>query len=258
MGPTDPLEHLATVETELALADLASVEGKVERHRKQMKLDKSPTLALEVAALDAALAALSEGTPIYRAGLSAEHREALRPWFLLTNKPILVVVNIGEDQLDDPEAAAKPVRDAFAAGEGGGAGEDRAEVLPMCVQLEAEAALLPVEERAEMLEALGLGDGALARLQRAAFDLLGRRTYFTTGEKESRAWVFRAGAKAPECAGVIHTDFQRGFIKAECIHWDELLELGSWNRAKEVGKLRIEGKDYEVADGDVLEFRFNV
>jgi ribosome-binding ATPase YchF (GTP1/OBG family) len=109
-----------------------------------------------------------------------------------------------------------------------------------------------------MLEGLGLGEGALARLQRAAFDLLGRRTYFTTGEKESRAWVFRAGAKAPECAGVIHTDFQRGFIKAECIHWDELLELGSWNRAKEVGKLRIEGKDYEVADGDVLEFRFNV
>jgi GTP-binding protein YchF len=258
MGPTDPLEHLATVETELALADLASVEGKVERHRKQTKLDKSPALAIEVAALDAALAALSEGTPIYRARLSTEHREALRPWFLLTNKPVLVVVNIGEDQLDEADAIAKPVRDAFGSGEGGGAGEDRAEVLTMCVQLEAEAALMPADERAEMLEGLGLGEGALARLQRAAFDLLGRRTYFTTGEKESRAWVFRAGAKAPECAGVIHTDFQRGFIKAECIHWDELLELGSWNRAKEVGKLRIEGKDYEVADGDVLEFRFNV
>lgn len=258
MGPTDPLEHLATVETELALADLASVEGKVERQRKQTKLDKSAGLALEVAALDVALAALSEGTPIYRAGLSAEHRVVLRPWFLLTNKPVLVVVNIGEDQLDEADAVAKPIRDAFAAGEGGGAGEDRAEVLTMCVQLEAEAALLPAGERAELLEGLGLGEGALARLQRAAFDLLGRRTYFTTGPQESRAWVFRAGAKAPECAGVIHTDFQRGFIKAECIHWDVLVELGSWNRAKDVGKLRVEGKEYAVADGDVLEFRFNV
>jgi GTP-binding protein YchF len=247
MGPTDPLEHLATVETELALADLASVEGKVERQRKASKLDK--TLVPEVEALDAALAVLSEGTPIYRSSMTAEQRAILRPWFLLTNKPVLVVVNIGEDQLDDPDAAAAPVAAAFGAG---------AEVLPMCVQLEAEAAQLPAEERAEMLEGLGMGEGALPRLLRAAFSLLGRRTFFTTGDKESRAWTFRAGAKAPECAGVIHTDFQRGFIKAECIHWDELLELGSWNKAKDVGKLRIEGKDYEVVDGDVLEFRFNV
>ena len=130
--------------------------------------------------------------------------------------------------------------------------------MPICVQLEAEAGQLPPEERAETLAAYGLGDGALPRLVRAAFQLLGRRTFFTTGEKESRAWTFRAGAKAPECAGVIHTDFQRGFIKAECIHWDELVELGSWTKAREVGKLRIEGKDYEVVDGDVLEFRFNV
>jgi GTP-binding protein YchF len=247
MGPTDPLEHLATVETELALADLASVEGKIERQRKLSKLDKS--LLPEVEALDAALAALSEGTPLYRSSLTAEQRAILRPWFLLTNKPVLVVVNIGEDQLDDPEAAAAPVRAAFGAG---------AEILPMCVQLEAEAAQLPVEERAEMLEGFGMGEGALPRMLRAAFTLLGRRTFFTTGDKESRAWTFRAGAKAPECAGVIHTDFQRGFIKAETIHWDELLELGSWNKAKDVGKLRIEGKDYEVVDGDVLEFRFNV
>ena len=246
-GPTDPLEHLATVETELALADLASVEGKVERQRKASKLDKS--LVPEVEALDAALAALSEGTPIYRSAMSAEQRAVLRPWFLLTNKPVLVVVNIGEDQLDDVDAVATPVRAAFGEG---------AEVLPMCVQLEAEAAQLPVDERAEMLEALGLGEGALPRLIRAAFTLLGRRTFFTTGDKESRAWTVRAGAKAPECAGVIHTDFQRGFIKAECIHWDELLELGSWQKARDVGKLRIEGKDYEVVDGDVLEFRFNV
>jgi ribosome-binding ATPase len=249
MGPTDPLEHLATVETELALADLQSVEGKVERQRKQLKLDKSPALALEVEALDAALATLSEGTPIYRSTMSKEHRDALRPWFLLTNKPVLVVLNIGEDQLGDADKIATPVAEAFGEG---------AEILPMCVQLEAEAAQLPVEERQELLDAYDLGEGAVTRLIQSAYRLLGRRTYFTTGPDETRAWTFRAGAKAPECAGVIHTDFQRGFIKAECVHWDELLELGSWSKARDAGKLRIEGKDYEVVDGDVLEFRFNV
>jgi GTP-binding protein YchF len=246
-GSDDPLEHLATVETELALADLQSLESRIERQRKAAKQDKS--LQLEVAAADAALRVLSDGTPVYRSDLDAEQRLALRPWFLLTNKPVLVVVNIGEEQLGEADAVAEPVRVAFGAG---------AEVLPMCVQLEAEAAQLSPEERLEMLDAYGLGEGAVARLIQSAYRLLGRRTFFTTGEDESRAWTFRAGAKAPECAGVIHTDFQRGFIKAECVHWDELLELGSWSKARDVGKLRIEGKDYEVVDGDVLEFRFNV
>jgi len=126
------------------------------------------------------------------------------------------------------------------------------------VQLEAEAAQLTPDERVELLEGLGLGEGALARVVRAAYHLLGRRTFLTTGDKESRAWTFRAGAKAPECAGVIHSDLQRGFIRAEVIRWDELLQLGSWHAAKDAGKLRVEGKDYEVIDGDVLEIRFNV
>ncbi|MDP9453069.1 MAG: redox-regulated ATPase YchF [Actinomycetota bacterium] len=250
VGPSDPLEHLATVETELALADLESVESKVERRRKAAKLDRS--LQAEVDALDAALATLAEGIPLYRSRLSDEHRRLLRPWFLLTNKPVLVVVNLGDDQLDQAQALAAPVADAFAAA------AQPVRVLPMAVQLEAEAAQLPEEDRGEMLAELGLGEGALPRLVEAARALLGLRTFLTTGEKESRAWTFRAGARAPECAGVIHSDFQRGFIKAECIHWDELLELGSWAKAREVGKLRIEGKDYVVADGDVLEFRFNV
>ena len=109
-----------------------------------------------------------------------------------------------------------------------------------------------------MLDALGLGEGGLERFIHSAYQLMGLRTYFTTGEKESRAWTFRAGSKAPQCAGRIHTDFERGFIRAEAIHWDELLEIGSWSKARDVGKLRVEGKDYVVADGDVLEFRFNV
>jgi hypothetical protein len=135
---------------------------------------------------------------------------------------------------------------------------DRADAIAMCVQLEAEAAMLDQEDRAEMLDALGLGEGALPRFLHTAYHLLGLRTFLTTGEKESRAWTFRAGSKAPQCAGVIHTDFEKGFIRAEVIHWDELLELGSWNKAKEVGKLRVEGKDYEVQDGDVMEIRFSV
>jgi ribosome-binding ATPase len=132
------------------------------------------------------------------------------------------------------------------------------DALAVCVQLEAEAAQLDPAGKAELLEGLGLGEGALPRVTRAAYHLLGRRTFLTTGDTESRAWTFRAGAKAPECAGVIHSDLQRGFIRAECIRWDELLELGSWAKAKEAGKLRVEGKEYEVQDGDVLEIRFNV
>jgi GTP-binding protein YchF len=248
VGSSDPLEHLATVETELALADLQSVEGKIERHRKAARADK--TLQAEVEALDAALVFLSEGTPLYRSTLSKEHRAALKPWFLLTNKPVLVVVNVGEDQLERAEELAQPVRDAFAAGD--------AEVIPMCVQLYAEAVQLPADERAELLDAYGLGEGAVTTLLHAAYRLLGLRTFLTTGEKESRAWTFKAGWKAPQCAGVIHGDFERGFIKAEVVHWDELLELGSWSKARDVGKLRIEGKDYEMQDGDVVEFRFNV
>ena len=120
------------------------------------------------------------------------------------------------------------------------------------------AAIADPAERAEMLEGFGLGEGALFRMVRSAYHLLGLRTFLTTGDKESRAWTFRSGARAPECAGVIHSDLQRGFIRAEVIHWDELLEIGGWSKAKDVGRLRVEGKEYEVADGDVLEIRFNV
>jgi GTP-binding protein YchF len=246
-GTADPVEDLAVLETELALADLQAVEGHVEKRRKAAKTDRDA--AAEVAALHAAHEVLAEGVPVYRSSLSEEQRAVLRPWFLLTNKPVLVVVNVGEDQLTDVDAVVKPVAAAV---------EEGAEVLPICVQLEAEAAQLPEDERAEMLEGLGLGEGVLPRLVRAAYHLLGRRTFLTTGEKESRAWTFRAGAKAPECAGVIHSDLQRGFIRAEVIRWEELIELGSWAAARDAGKLRVEGKDYEVQDGDVLEIRFNV
>ena len=247
VGGSDPLSDLHTLELELVLADVDSAETQLAKRRKMVKTD--PSAAADAEALEAALDVLNVGTPIYRSALSAEQRAALRPMFLLTNKPVLAVVNLGEDQLGDADAVVKPVAAELGSS---------AEALGVCVQLEAEAAQLDAESRAELLEGLGLGEGALPRVVRAAYHLLGRRTFLTTGDKESRAWTFRAGARAPECAGVIHSDLQRGFIRAEVIRWDTLLELGSWAAARDVGKLRVEGKDYEVADGDVLEIRFNV
>jgi hypothetical protein len=245
-GPTDPMDHLRVVELELALADLETLEKQLDRARKKAKIDKSA--AAEARAMEAAYEALSAGTPLYRSSVPAEDRELLRPVFLLTNRPVLAVLNIDESQLPRADEVAAPVRDELGPG---------AEVVPICVQLEAEAAMLDEADRAEMLEGFGLGEGALPRFVHAAYHLLGLRTFLTTGDKESRAWTFRAGAKAPEAAGVIHTDLQRGFIRAEVIRWDELLDIGSWNKAKELGKIRVEGKDYEVQDGDVLEIRHN-
>jgi hypothetical protein len=246
-GGTGPLEDLGVLELELVLADLASAETQLERRRKAARQDRS--MEGQVAALDRARRLLADGTPLYRAAMSLEEREQLRPFFMLTNKPVLAVVNLGEDAIADDAALVEPVADEL-----GGA----ADVLGVSVKLEAEAAQLPEADRAELMEGLGLGEGALPRVAQAVYRLLGRRTFLTTGDKESRAWTFRAGARAPECAGVIHSDLQRGFIRAEVVHWDELLTLGSWAAAREAGRLRVEGKDYEVVDGDVLEIRFNV
>jgi ribosome-binding ATPase len=250
-GPSDPIEHLRIVELELALADLETVEKRLNQAERQSKLDK--TLGDEIDGLRAAYAALSDGRPLYRAGLTADQREVLAPHFLLTNRRVLAVVNVGENALDQIPAA-----EARVSAEFNDAG-DNVEVIGMCVQLEAEAASIEdPAERAEMLEGLGLGEGALFRMVRSAYHLLGLRTFLTTGDKESRAWTFYQGSTAPECAGRIHSDFQRGFIRAEVIAWDELLDIGSWTKARELGKVRVEGKDYLGHDGDVMEFRFNV
>jgi GTP-binding protein YchF len=246
-GPVDPLEALGVLEIELAMADLDSAERQLDK-RKRVAKSGDKSAADEVAALEAAIASLEKGVPIYRSDLTAEQRAELKPIFLLSNKPVLAVVNVGEDQLDDVESVVAPVRAELVNGD----------VIGVCIQLEAEAAQLSDEDRHEMLDAYGLGEGALPRFISAAYHALGLRTFLTTGEKESRAWTFRAGAKAPECAGVIHTDFQRGFIRAETIQWDELLAAGSWSVAREAGKVRSEGKDYVAQDGDVMEFRFNV
>ncbi len=246
-GSSDPVEQLETLEIELVYSDVETLEKHIDKRRKAAKNDKA--VAEEVAAMTRAVDLLNAGTPLYRSELSDDDRQVLRPYFLLTAKKAMAVINIDEADIPRGNEIAEPLRSSFGP---------EGDAIAMCVQLEAEAALLDADERTEMLEALGLGDGALTRFIQAAYHLLGLRTYFTTGEKESRAWTFRAGAKAPQAAGVIHTDFERGFIRAETILWSELIDLGGWAKARDVGKVRVEGKDYEVQDGDVMEFRFNV
>ena len=245
-GIPDPLEQLRILELELTLADLESVEKHATKRIKAARLDKS--LAQEVEALEKALQVLSDGSPLYRGGMNQDELDILQPYFFLTGKPVMAIVNIGDEQLHNQEAAEKVSSEL---------GEN-ADVISVCVQLEAETSQLPMEERAEILEGFGLGDGALPRFIQRAYHILGLRTFLTTGEKESRAWTFRSGSTAPEAAGRIHTDFQRGFIRAETIQWNELLEAGGWAPARDQGKIRIEGKDYIVQDGDVMDFRFNV
>jgi GTP-binding protein YchF len=241
VGPPDPEGDLAGLELELVIADLATVETRVDKQRRASKGDKS--LLPEIAALERAHTVLEAGTPVYSSDLTADEQALLAPCFLLTSKPHLVVVNISESQIAEAETIAAPFgTDALAA----------------CVEVEAEIAACEPEERFEMLETFGIGESVVPRLARRAYHQLNRRTFLTTGPDETRAWTFRSGARAPECSGVIHSDLQRGFIRAEVIDWEELLEIGSWAKAKELNKIRLEGKDYEVRDGDVLEIRFNV
>jgi GTP-binding protein YchF len=239
----DAARELARIEEDLVIADLESVEQRLDKQRRASKGDKS--LGSEIGALERAEAALGVGDPLYRSDLAEADRTLLGPVFLLTNKPALVVVNIGVDQLDAPNDVAAPFGD---------------DALAVCIELEADPDVVAStgDERAQLLADLGVPESVVPRLARAALHLLGRRTFLTTGEDETRAWTFRAGSTAPQCAGVIHSDLQRGFIRAEVIEWRELLEIGSWAKAKELGKLRVEGKEYTVNDGDVLEIRFNV
>ena len=239
----DPARELAALEEELILADLGSVEQRLEKQQRASKGDRS--LGTEVAALERAVASLSDGVPIYRSDLTVDERALLGPVFLLTNKAVLVVVNVAVEQLENADVLAA----AF--------GDD---ALAVCIELEGDPDVVAAEgaERAELLAELGIGESVVPRLARAALHRLGRSTFLTTGDKESHAWIFRTGATARDCAGVIHSDLQRGFIRAEVIGWRELLDCGSWAKAKEAGKLRVEGKDYVVIDGEVLEIRFNV
>ncbi|WP_445257719.1 redox-regulated ATPase YchF [Nocardioides aurantiacus] len=242
-GKVDPASDISTIQTEMILADLQTVEKAVPRLEKEARGDKAK--AANLAAAREALEALEAGTPISATRID---RELVRELSLLTAKPYIYVFNCDADELGDEELKQR-MRDIVAP----------AEAIFLDAKFEAELVELGDDEEArEMLAETGVDEPGLDVLARVGFDTLGLQTYLTAGPKESRAWTVRKGATAPEAAGVIHTDFQKGFIKAEIVSFDDLVEAGSMAAAKSAGKVRIEGKDYVMADGDVVEFRFNV
>jgi GTP-binding protein YchF len=247
-GSVDPLLDAEVINLELALSDLAQVEKRRERLKKQLRTSKEAQQ--EEDALVRIQAVLEQGGAARSVTLSDEEAPLVKPLGLLTAKPVVYATNVAEDDLATGNAFVEQVR-ALAEREGAG-------TVTISAQVEAELIELPEQERAEFLEGLGVSEGGLRSLIRATYALLGLRTYFTTGEKETRAWTIRSGMTAPQAAGVIHTDFERGFIRAQTIGWRQLLEAGSLAEARNRGWLRSEGKEYVVAEGDVMEFLFNV
>lgn len=247
-GSVDPLRDIGVINLELALADLAQIERRIERVRKQAKSDK--TAQLELQALEQLQAALDEGKPARLVPLSPEEEQLIKGLGLLTRKKVIYAANVAETDLASGNAWVEQVRQ-FAEAEGAG-------VVVVSAQVEAELVELPPDERQAYLDSLGVKEGGLKSLIRATYELLGLRTYFTSGPKETRAWRIPVGATAPQAAGVIHSDFERGFIRAETVAYADLVAAGSLNAAKEKGLLRSEGKDYVVQEGDVMHFRFHV
>src|SRR3977135_3449380 len=255
-GTIDPVRDIEVINTELVLADLASLQKRHDRLPKEVRAG-SKTAKAEAAVIDKLLPHLDAGKPAITLDLTPEEKEIARDFFLLSSKPTLFACNAAESDLAASvaggdgnqfvRAVQEYARNHFAT-----------EAVVISAQIESELVDLSEAEAQEYLRDLGVEESGVGALIRAVYHLLGLRTYLTTGEKETRAWTIRAGDKAPAAAGVIHYDFERGFIAAETVHFDDLVSLGSFAKARESGKLRIEGKDYIVQDGDVVEFRFNV
>jgi GTP-binding protein YchF len=258
-GTIDPVRDIEVINTELVLADLASLQKRHDRLQKEVRAG-SKTAKAEVAVIDKLLPHLDAGKPAITLELTDEEKAVARDFFLLSSKPTLFACNVAESDL----AAIAQETEANAALQHVRAVQEYArnhfatEAVVISAQIESELVDLSEAEAQEYLRDLGVAGSGVSALIRAVYHLLGLRTYLTTGEKETRAWTIRAGDKAPAAAGVIHSDFERGFIAAETVHFDDLVSLGSFAKARESGKLRIEGKDYIVRDGDVVEFRFNV
>ncbi|THF61232.1 redox-regulated ATPase YchF [Pseudothauera rhizosphaerae] len=247
-GSVDPIRDIEVIDTELALADMATVDKAVTRYKRPAASGDKEAKAL-VAVLEKCLAQLNEARPVRALDFSKEEWALLRPFCLITAKPVLYAANVAEDGFENnPHLDA--VR-AHAAAEG-------AEVVALCAAIEAEIADLDDADKKDFLESMGLEEPGLDRLIRAGYKLLGLQTYFTAGVKEVRAWTIHTGDTAPQAAGVIHTDFERGFIRAQTIAYEDFIQYKGEAGAKEAGKMRAEGKDYVVKDGDVLNFLFNV
>jgi len=248
-GKIDPISDIETINTELALADMAAAEKQLQKFSKVARSGGDKEAQRIVVALEKALAVLNEGRPARTADLSRDDIEVLRPFFLLTMKPTMYVANVAEGGFHDNPLLAKV--EAHASAEG-------APVVAVCAAIEAEIADLDGDDKLAFLTDLGLAEPGLDRVIHAGYKLLGLQTYFTAGVKEVRAWTVEVGATAPQAAGVIHTDFEKGFIRAEVIAYSDFLACKGEHGAKDAGKMRLEGKDYVVKDGDVMHFRFNV
>jgi ribosome-binding ATPase len=251
-GSVDPVRDIEVINTELILCDLATVQKREDKNAKaarggdkQAKAENDLIVKLKPH--------LDSGKLAIMLDVTSEEKAVMKNFFLLTSKPTLFACNVAEKELANPDANphVKAVRDYVKT-------HHNTEAVVISAQIESDLVDLSAEEQKEYLESLGVKESGVGALIRAAYHLLGLRTYFTTGEKETRAWTIHAGDKAPAAAGVIHSDFERGFIAAECTAYEELVKLGSFAKAREAGRLRIEGKEYTVQDGDVLEFRFNV
>lgn len=241
-GKVSPADDIETINTELILADLQTLEKAVTRLAKEAKQDKSRAIVLETA--EKAIEILNGGTTIFASGLDAT---PIRELFLLTAKPFLYVFNLDDSEMTDENLKSELAKLVAPA-----------EAVFLNAKLEADLTELDADEALELLQSVGQNESGIAVLSRVGFETLGLQTYLTAGPKEARAWTIRKGATAPEAAGVIHTDFQKGFIKAEVVSFTDLTTAGSMAQAKSLGKVRMEGKEYVMADGDVVEFRFNV
>ena len=248
-GKIDPLSDIEIINTELALADLATVDKALVRYTKAARAGGDKEAQRLVAALEKCVAVLNEAKPVRSLDLYDEERAVLKPLCLITAKPTMYVANVKEGGFADNPHLEAVMRHAAS---------ENSVAVPVCAAIEAEIADLSDDDKMVFLADIGMEEPGLNRVIRAAFKLLGLQTYFTAGEKEVRAWTVRVGATAPQAAGVIHTDFERGFIRAETIAYDEYIACKGENGAKDKGKMRLEGKDYVVRDGDVMHFRFNV
>lgn len=250
-GNIDPLSDIEVINLELILADLESCEKRIGRVEKQAK-QKDKEAQLEYEVLKKIVEVLKEEKPARVLELDKDELKIAKNMHLLTLKPMLYVANVSEEELSDIEnnKYVKEVKN-FANKEG-------SEVIVICAKIEEEMASLEPEDKIMFLEELGIDESGLDKLIKASYNLLGLATYFTAGVQEVRAWTFKKGMLAPECAGIIHSDFERGFIRAETVSYDDLVKYGSMQKSKEAGKVRLEGKEYEVKDGDIMLFRFNV
>jgi ribosome-binding ATPase len=250
MGAVDPVRDREIVNIELGLADLASVEKRLDKTSRAAK-SGDPQAKLEQRLLEQLQAILADGKPARLLDPSAEEASASRSFNLLTAKPVLYAANVGENEIATGNRFVDQLQDALARD------EEPAEVVTFSAKVEAELAELAPEDRRDFLESLGLKESGLDRLAHAAYHLLGLQSYFTAGEKEVRAWTIHRGDRAPEAAGVIHSDFEKGFIRAETVAYNDFVRVGGWKPAREQGLARAEGKEYVVQDGDVMLFRFS-